>query len=236
MKTNQRSPNPDYKFEMNDNEYERIQKMLHYEKIQWRAGKQNIAGIDEAGRGPLAGPVVAAAVIYKDEPEIPMVNDSKKLSEEVREYLYDIIINEAASYGIGMADVHEIDDLNILQASFLAMSRAQDNLGIKPDHLLVDGRSFSGNNVTYTTIVKGDSLSFSIASASILAKVTRDRIMRGYDKEYPQYGFSRHKGYATAAHLDAIEQFGFCSIHRRSFHPKRFMNSQLWLFEDKRIV
>jgi len=217
----------------NSEEYIRIQNMLAYEREQWAAGKNLVAGIDEAGRGPLAGPVVAAAVIFDHDAYIPMVNDSKKLSEEVREYLYDIIINEALFYGIGIAAVHEIDKLNILQASYLAMSRAQDNLGAKPDHLLVDGRSFNDVKVNYTTIVKGDSISYSIAAASILAKVTRDRIMRDYDKDYPQYGFSQHKGYATQTHLDAIEQFGFCSIHRRSFHPRRFMDSQLWLFSEE---
>lgn len=220
----------DFSVELDADERGRIQKMLAYEKTQWEAGKKLVAGLDEAGRGPLAGPVVAGAVIFSEEPDIPMINDSKKLSEEVREYLYDIIINEALFYGIGIADVNEIDKINILQASYLAMRRAQDNLGVKPDHLLVDGRSFSEEKVGFTTIIKGDSLSYSIAAASILAKVTRDRIMRDYDKEYPQYGFSAHKGYATQAHLNAIEQFGFCSIHRRSFHPKRIMDSQLWLF------
>ncbi len=216
----------------NSEEFSRIQKMLHYEKQHWTAGKKYVAGIDEAGRGPLAGPVVAAAVIFNINPDIPMIDDSKKLSAEIREYLSDIIVNEALFYGIGIADVHEIDKLNILQATYLAMSRAQNNLGVKPDHLLIDGRSFPDGGIEFTTIIKGDSLSFSIAAASILAKVTRDSIMQNYDKEYPQYGFSRHKGYATKAHLDAIEQFGFCSIHRRTFHPKRFLGSQLWIFRE----
>ncbi len=220
------------KVEENSDEYNRIQKMLVYEKEQWSSGKTHVAGIDEAGRGPLAGPVVAAAVIFRQNPDIPMIDDSKKLSAEIREYLYAIIIKEALCYAIGMADVHEVDKLNIVQASFLAMRRAQDDLAVTPDHLLVDGLSYSGDSIDFTTIVKGDSLSYSIAAASILAKVTRDRIMRNYDKEYPQYGFSRHKGYATKAHLNAIEQFGFCSIHRRTFHPKRFLNSQMLIFRE----
>ncbi len=221
-----------FKLEMNSEEYGRIQKMLHHEKVHWNAGKKIVAGIDEAGRGPLAGPVVAAAVVFRESPDIPMIDDSKRLSAEIREYLYEIIVNEALCYGIGTADVAEIDKLNILQASYLAMSRAQDSLGQRPDHLLVDGRSFEGAEVDFTTIVKGDRLSYSIASASILAKVTRDRIMIDYDKEYPQYGFSHNKGYATQQHLDAIERFGFCPIHRRSFHPKRFMDSQMFLFRE----
>ncbi|MCH7681147.1 ribonuclease HII [candidate division KSB1 bacterium] len=195
--------------------------MLQYESKLWNKGKKYVAGLDEAGRGPLAGPVVAAAVVFYKNPQISMINDSKKLTEEVREYLFDLILNEALC-GIGAAEVGEIDRINIYWASFLAMDRALENLNAQPEHLLVDGRAFPRNDIPFTTIIKGDSLSYSVAAASILAKVTRDRMMREYDQEFPQYGFANHKGYATREHLDAIEEFGYCPIHRRSFHPKRF--------------
>ncbi|MFQ5649688.1 MAG: ribonuclease HII [bacterium] len=221
------------KIEMNAEELDRIQQMQIHERRHWRAGRELVAGVDEAGRGPLAGPVVAAAVIFRKHPDIPMVDDSKRLSEELRVYLFDIIVQEAIHFGIGVADVSEIDQLNILQASIVAMNRAVKNLGVTPDYLLVDGKSFHIDGIPYSTLVKGDSLSYSIAAASILAKVTRDRIMQDYDKRFPHYGFSRHKGYATPAHLDAIEQFGFCSIHRRSFHPKRFLDTQLMIFNNE---
>ena len=195
--------------------------MLQYESKLWNKGKKYVAGLDEAGRGPLAGPVVAAAVVFYKNPQISMINDSKKLTEEVREYLFDLILNEALC-GIGAAEVGEIDRINIYRASFLAMDRALENLNAQPEHLLVDGRAFPRNDIPFTTIIKGDSLSYSVAAASILAKVTRDRMMREYDQEFPQYGFANHKGYATREHLDAIEEFGYCPIHRRSFHPKRF--------------
>lgn len=207
--------------DLDTEERKRIRKMLQYERNLWNEGKKYVAGLDEAGRGPLAGPVVAAAVVFYENPQISMINDSKKLTEEVREYLFDLILNEALC-GIGAAEVGEIDRINIYQASFLAMDRALENLNTQPEHLLVDGRAFPRNDIPFTTIVKGDSLSYSVAAASILAKVTRDRMMREYDQEFPQYGFANHKGYATREHLDAIEEFGYCPIHRRSFHPKRF--------------
>ncbi|MFQ5677628.1 MAG: ribonuclease HII [bacterium] len=200
----------------------RIEKMLCYERELWRQGSRHVAGLDEAGRGPLAGPVVAAAVIFRERPDIPMIDDSKKLSHEIREYLYDLIRKEALVFGVGVAQVDEIDRINIYQASFLAMDRAVEKLAMRPDHLLVDGRSFLREDIPFTTIVKGDSLSCSIAAASVLAKVTRDRMMLELDQEFPQYGFANHKGYATREHLDAIEKFGYCPVHRRSFHPKRF--------------
>lgn len=218
--------------EMTADERERIDSMLAHERLHWSSGKRFVAGVDEAGRGPLAGPVVAAAVVFQAVPDIPMIDDSKKLAEDLRCYLHGMILQGALYHGIGIAGVGEIDKLNILQASFLAMSRAIKNLGIEPDHLLVDGRSFDRDDIPYSTIVKGDRLSYSIAAASILAKVTRDRIMQDYSTQFPHYGFSHHKGYATRAHLDAIEKFGFCSIHRKSFHPKRFNNAQLLLFEN----
>ena len=207
--------------DLDTDERKRIRKMLRYERNLWNEGKKYVAGLDEAGRGPLAGPVVAAAVVFYENPQISMINDSKKLTEEVREYLFDLILNETLC-GIGAAEVGEIDRINIYQASFLAMDRALENLDTQPEHLLVDGRAFPRNDIPFTTIVKGDSISYSVAAASILAKVTRDRMMREYDQEFPQYGFANHKGYATREHLDAIEEFGYCPIHRRSFHPKRF--------------
>jgi len=206
-------------------ECNRIRKMLLYERDFWNKGFKYIAGLDEAGRGPLAGPVVAATVIFSKGIFIPMIDDSKKLTAETRECLFDIILKEVLDYGIGISEVEEIDRINIYQASLLAMERAMNNLSVRPQHLLVDGRAFTDVPIPYTTIVKGDSLCYSIAAASILAKVTRDRIMCEYDKKFPQYGFSHHKGYATQAHLDAIEKYGLCSIHRRSFHPKRFIDA-----------
>jgi len=217
--------------ELEHEERERIETLFEFERQHWYNGK-SVAGLDEAGRGPLAGPVVAAAVMFDPEPAIPFVDDSKKLSPEVRESLYEMIVEQSLFYGIGIASVAEIDRINIYQASMLAMRRALDGLESRPDHLLVDGRLFPYDDIPATPLVKGDSRSFSIAAASILAKVTRDRLMCDYDVEYPQYCFSSHKGYATPAHLDAIEQYGFCAIHRRSFHPKRFLPKTMWLFDD----
>ncbi len=204
--------------------------MLKFERDLWKRGVMFVAGLDEAGRGPLAGPVVAAAVMFPPDVFIPKIDDSKKLTENLREELFEVIVKRALDFGIGQAEVAEIDDINILQASFLAMKRALSQFKSKPEYLLVDGRAFSNDEVPFTPIIKGDRLSFSIAAASILAKVTRDRIMCHYDLEFPEYGFASHKGYATAAHLDAIEKFGFCPIHRQSFHPKRF-SPQLSLFD-----
>jgi ribonuclease HII len=211
-------------------EYIRIQNMLRFERDLWGRGVTFVAGLDEAGRGPLAGPVVAAAVVFPPEVFIPQIDDSKKLSENRREELFDVIIRQALDFGIGQAEVDEIDEINILQASFLAMKRALSKLKTRPQFLLVDGRAFPNDDVPFTPIIKGDCLSFSIAAASILAKVTRDRLMCEYDRQFPEYGFASHKGYATLAHLDAIEKFGFCPIHRQSFHPRRF-SPQLSLFD-----
>ncbi len=213
---------------MESEEYTRIQNMLEYEKELWQKGLVCVAGLDEAGRGPLAGPVVAAAAIFAPNPFIPMIDDSKKLSTDVREFLYDIILTEALDYGIGIANVEEIDKINIHEASFLAMERALENLRLNPEFLLIDGRMYPNDQIPFTTIVKGDGLCFSIAAASILAKVTRDKIMREYDKKFPQFGFARHKGYPTRAHLDAIEKHGYCKIHRQSFHPKRFLTKSVF--------
>jgi ribonuclease HII len=188
-----------------------------FEKRALRKGYSLVAGIDEAGRGPLAGPVVSAAVIFPDAiPEIG-INDSKKLSPRKREYLFDIICEYAVSFGIGVVGHEKIDQINILQAALCSMSQAVETLNPVPDYLLVDGTFGINSDLPQQTIPKGDSLSISIAAASILAKVTRDRIMEAFHNDYPQYGFNSHKGYPTRLHKDAIKKHGPCPIHRRSF-------------------
>ena len=179
-----------------------------------------ICGVDEAGRGPFAGPVVAAACILPDGFVIEGLNDSKKLSEKKREELFDIIINNALAYSIASASVEEIEELNILNATMLAMNRAVDSLEIKPDLALIDGNASRGFKIKTKTVVKGDATSPSIAAASILAKVTRDRMCYDFDKDYPEYGFAKHKGYGTAAHIKAILEYGVTPIHRPSFLKK----------------
>ena len=176
-----------------------------------------LAGVDEAGRGPLAGPVVAAAVIFNNNRIIPRINDSKKLTEKVREELYKIIIKEAASYGIGIVHEKEIDKINILQATLKAMQLAVAELKVIPDLILIDGNKAFNSKITTKTIVKGDSKSFSIASASILAKVTRDRIMITESKKHPEYLWHKNKGYGTREHIKAIKEFGITKLHRKSF-------------------
>ena len=184
-------------------------------------GYELICGVDEAGRGPLAGPVCAAAVILPKDLEIPGLNDSKKLTEKKREALYDIITEQAVAYGIAMASEREIDEINILQATFLAMRRAVEALPVKPNFVLIDGnREPDLGDLPLKTIVKGDSRSANIAAASILAKVTRDRYMMELDKEYPQYSFAIHKGYGTQKHYEALRQNDACPAHRRSFLKK----------------
>ena len=190
---------------------------LNYERIHWLAGSERIAGVDEAGRGPLAGPVVAAAVIMPRETIIPGVDDSKKLSPRIRMELAGLITQQAVGFGIGIVDHRIIDEINIYHASMRAMERAVANLPLVPDHLLVDGPRYHSGIIPFTAIVDGDAQSFSIAAASILAKVTRDRLMIEYDKAYPCYGFANNKGYGTKQHLEAIRQYGVCDIHRRSF-------------------
>ncbi|MBN1408147.1 MAG: ribonuclease HII [Calditrichaceae bacterium] len=194
-----------------------------------QSGILYLCGIDEAGRGPLAGPVVAAALILKDGIDLPGIDDSKKLNEAVREKLEPMIKKSAVTFGIGSVDPHEIDRINILQATFEAMRRAVSALSIQPDYLIVDGRDFpkffhkqSMRVIEGRAIIKGDQKSQSIAGASILAKVHRDRLMTDYDKAYPQYGFARHKGYATKEHRENILKYGPCSIHRKSFLSKIF--------------
>ena len=179
-----------------------------------------ICGIDEAGRGPLAGPVVAGAVILPKDCRILYINDSKKLSEKRRNELFDIIKEEAVTYGIGIIDAARIDEINILQATYEAMHEAVNKLAVKPDILLNDAVTIPGIDVKQIPIIKGDAKSLSIAAASVLAKVTRDRIMEEYDKKYPEYGFAKHKGYGTKQHIQALEQFGASPIHRRTFITK----------------
>jgi ribonuclease HII len=179
-----------------------------------------VAGVDEAGRGPLAGPVVAAAVILPDDCTLEGLDDSKKLSAKKREYFHAMLTVRAdIHWGIGQAEVAEIDRLNILRATHLAMARAVAALPRKPDHALVDGLPVRGLTVPHTTLVAGDTLSLSIAAASIMAKVTRDRLMTALDAQYPQYGFARHKGYGVREHLEALRSHGPSPVHRRSFQP-----------------
>lgn len=187
-----------------------------------------ICGVDEAGRGPLAGPVVAAACILPDNVIIDGLNDSKKLSEKKREKLFSEIIQIAVDYSIGLATVEEIEEINILNAAMLAMNRAIEGLNSKPDLALIDGNTSRGFNVKTLTVVGGDAISPSIAAASILAKVTRDRMCYDFDKEYPEYGFAKHKGYGTKVHIDAIKTYGVTPIHRPSF--LKFLKND-WLYK-----
>lgn len=194
--------------------------MWEFEDKYYHSGMQLICGIDEAGRGPLAGPVCAAAVILPPHIEIPGLDDSKKLSDKRRRELFPVIKEKALAYGIGFADHKEIDEFNILQATFLAMERAVSQLPIKPELLLVDGNQFHDFGIPGDTVVQGDSRSASIAAASILAKVSRDDYMLQMAEEYPQYAFEIHKGYGTKAHYAAISAHGHCPIHRLSFLKK----------------
>lgn len=199
--------------------------LWNYEHAAFQEGCRLVCGVDEAGRGPLAGPVCAAAVILPPNLEIEGLNDSKKLTDKRRRALYDVITDQAIAYGIAFAREQEIDEINILQATFLAMRRAVEQLAIKPDLALVDGnREPDFGAIPIKTIIKGDSLSASIAAASILAKVTRDRYMEEQDIIYPQYGFALHKGYGTQAHYAALREFGACPLHRRTFLKKFYGN------------
>lgn len=199
--------------------------MLSHEKEIWQEGYYNIAGVDEAGRGPLAGPVVAAAVIFsQSQPLLLEINDSKKLSAKARERAFCIIQQNALAIGIGIVPPKVIDEINILQATYSAMKVALKKLTVRPDYILIDGNRGPVVKVPSRFIVKGDSKSMSIAAASIIAKVTRDKIMRQEDMLYPQYGFARHKGYPTRFHIEAIREHGYSKIHRKSFHPKSLEN------------
>ena len=183
-------------------------------------GYKIVCGVDEAGRGPLAGPVYAAAVILPDGLEDMGINDSKKMTEKKRETLFDIIVDNATAYGIGFATEKEIDEINILNATFLAMKRAVEAMGVKPDLVLVDGNRKPNTGYEEMTLVKGDSKSISISAASILAKVSRDRYMKELAERHPEYKFEQHKGYGTKLHYERIEQYGILPDHRRSFLKK----------------
>jgi len=203
---------------MKEKEEERLEKLKEIEKDLYEKGIKKICGIDEAGRGPLAGPVVVAAVIMPEDSFIEGVNDSKKVSEKKREKLYDLIIQEAISYSIAVVGQDVIDDINILNATKGGVTNVVEGLDIKPDLIVVDALThINTKGIPYESIIKGDAKCYNIAAASILAKVTRDRIMREWDELYPQYGFINHKGYGTAKHIQAIKEYGLCPIHRKSF-------------------
>ena len=196
--------------------------MFYHENLQKQQGFRMICGVDEAGRGPLAGPVCAAAVILPEDVNIPGLNDSKKLSDKRRREMYPLIKEQAIAYCIAFATEKEIDEINILQATFLAMQRAIDGLQVKPDFALIDGNREKNFGLPVKTIVGGDGLSGSIAAASILAKVTRDDYMLELAAQYPQYGFDVHKGYGTKAHYEALAQFGPSDVHRMTFLKKLY--------------
>lgn len=205
---------------MKEKEIERLTELKKIENDIYDSDQniQYICGIDEAGRGPLAGPVVVASVIMPKDSMIEWVNDSKKVTEKRREELYDIIIKEAIAYGIGIVDEQVIDELNILNATKQGLTDSLKELKVKPDLIMVDAlNGIDTLQIPYMSLVKGDAKCYSIAAASILAKVTRDRIMRKYDELYPEYGFAGHKGYGTAAHISKIKEIGPCPIHRKSF-------------------
>ncbi len=193
---------------------------LEYEQKAINRGYKFICGVDEAGRGPLAGPVCAAAVILPENTIIEGVNDSKKLSEKKREALFEVIKSEALSYSIAYSSVEEIESINILNATMLAMKRAVEGLDVKADYAMIDGNRLPDLSIDSEFIIKGDAKSMSIACASILAKVSRDRLLYKYAEEYPQYGFDKHKGYGTKAHTAAIKEYGPCPYHRLSFLKK----------------
>ena len=203
---------------MKEKEIERLKRLKEFEKKLYQDGIKYIAGIDEAGRGPLAGPVVIGCVIMKPESFIEYVNDSKKVSETKREMLYEKIINEAVTWSTGIVWQDEIDKLNILNATKKALTMAIDKLEVKPDVILVDAlEKIDTRGIKYISVIKGDAKIYSISAASIIAKVTRDRIMREYDEVYPEYGFAGHKGYGTAKHIQAIKEYGICPLHRKTF-------------------
>ena len=213
---------------MTEKELLRLQEIQKIERELYQKGVKSICGIDEAGRGPLAGPVVVASVIMPEGSMIEGVNDSKKVSEKKREKLYEQIIDEAVAYGVGIIDQNEIDRINILNATKegltfcikeLEKDLKEKNRGIeKPEIILVDALTkIDTDHIPYQSIIKGDAKSYSIAAASIIAKLTRDRIMRQWDEVYPEYGFAKHKGYGTAMHISAIKQYGICPLHRKTF-------------------
>lgn len=203
---------------MKEKEIERLNVLKKFENKLYSEGLKYIAGIDEAGRGPLAGPVVVGIAIMKPNSFIGGVNDSKKISEKKRELLYEQITNEAIDWSVGIVDQNEIDEINILNATKKALHMAITNLKIKPDRILVDALEHIDTcGIPYTSIIKGDAKVYSISAASIIAKVTRDRMMKEYDEIYPEYGFAGHKGYGTAKHIQAIKAYGPCPLHRKTF-------------------
>lgn len=213
---------------MKEKELQRLQEIQKIERELYAKGIKSICGIDEAGRGPLAGPVVVASVIMPENSMIEGVNDSKKVSEKKREILYEKIIKEAVAYGVGIIDQNEIDKVNILNATKEGLTKSiqelerdlqeKDRGFYKPDIILVDALTkIDTDGISYRSIIKGDAKSYSIAAASIVAKVTRDRIMRQWDEVYPEYGFEKHKGYGTAVHIQAIKEHGICPLHRKTF-------------------
>jgi ribonuclease HII len=219
-------------------------KRLGFERDLWQKGTALVAGVDEAGCGPLAGPVVAAAVLFPQSwleaglcPKLRGLNDSKQLTEEQREKYYAIITaHPEIRFGVSAVDVEMIDRINILQAAHRAMRLALEQLQPAPQHVLVDGRPVKSLRIPHTPLVKGDCRSYSIAAASVVAKVTRDRLMVEYDRQFPGYGFAEHKGYGTPRHLAAIEALGPCPIHRRSFSPFRPVEAELELFDPAALA
>lgn len=203
---------------MRETPVERLTRLKQIEESIYQEGYQYICGIDEAGRGPLAGPVVVASVILPRDSKIEGVNDSKKIAEKKREELYEVIIKEAISYHVGIVEEKEIDEINILNATKKGLTESVKGLTQKPDLILVDALTkIDTLQIPYRSIIQGDAKSYSIAAASIIAKVTRDRIMRQWDEIYPMYGFEKHKGYGTKVHIDTIKEYGLCPIHRKSF-------------------
>ena len=195
----------------------RVLNMLNFERVLWKSGIQSVAGIDEVGIGPLAGPVVAAAVVFPPGTELAGIDDSKRLDIDQRVKMEAVIRRTATAIGVGLAEVGEIDRLNIYHAALLAMRRAVEALPVKPDHLLIDARTIPDVSIPQNAFFKGDGINFSIAAASIIAKTYRDRLMEDLEKKYPGYGFAQHKGYGTAEHQNSIRQLGPCPIHRMSF-------------------
>lgn len=201
-----------------EKELERLTNLKSMEKELYNKGFEYLCGIDEAGRGPLAGPVVVAGVIMPKDSMIEGVNDSKKVSEKKREKLYDVILEEAISYSVAVIGQDVIDEINILNATKQGVTKVVEELDVKPNLILVDALThINTKGIPYDSIIKGDAKCYNIAAASIIAKVTRDRIMREWDEIYPQYGFINHKGYGTAKHIEAIKEYGPCPIHRKTF-------------------
>ncbi len=206
---------------------------LQYENEAYQKGYHYIIGLDEAGRGPMAGPLVVGGVIFPKGFYDERINDSKKLTEKKRETLYDLIIEKALAYDIEVISVEEVDKLNVYEASRTGMRRIIERIDVKPDFALTDAMPLGDDAIDHLSIIKGDAKSMSIGGASILAKVTRDRIMKEYAKIYPEYGFEKHKGYVTKAHKEALAKYGICPIHRRSFKPVQdVLHQQLSLFDD----